>query len=497
VNNPPLESKRAAGILLAVSSLPSPYGIGTFGKAGRDWIDFLAAAGQKYWQILPLGPTGWGNSPYQCFSAFALSSYYVDLDLLAKEGLVKQNEIQDIFWGASPEVVNYAVLYHHREKVLRLAFRRFISTKAFRGFREKYHFWLDDYALFMALKRKHNGRSWLEWEEDLKVRKTAALEKAREELKQEINYQIFVQYQTFRQWNELKKYANRKGILIIGDMPIYVSMDSADTWADSGYFQLDDKRRPLSVSGCPPDPFARDGQLWGNPLYRWDVMEKQGFAWWMLRLRESLSLYDVVRIDHFRGFESYYSIPAGDKTAARGKWVKGPGFAFIETIHKNLCGAAIIAEDLGFLTPEVKALLEASGFPGMKVLQFAFDSRESGDYMPYTYHRNCVVYTGTHDNTTSAGWFKTAPAEDIKAACEFLGLKKPRQGCRAFIRAAFGSVANLAIIPMQDWLGLGVKARMNAPSTTGDNNWRWRVLPGQLTMDLAGEIKRLAKIYGR
>jgi 4-alpha-glucanotransferase len=497
VNNSPLESKRAAGILLAVSSLPSPYGIGTFGKAGRDWIDFLAAAGQKYWQILPLGPTGWGNSPYQCFSAFALSSYYVDLDLLAKEGLIKQNETQDIFWGASPGAVNYAALYHNREKALRLAFRRFISTKAFRGFREKYQFWLDDYALFMALKRKHNGRSWLEWEEDLKVRKTAALEKAREELKQEINYHIFVQYQAFRQWDELKKYANRKGILIIGDMPIYVSMDSADTWADSGYFQLDDKKRPLSVSGCPPDPFARDGQLWGNPLYRWDVMENQGFAWWMLRLRESLSLYDVARIDHFRGFESYYSIPAGDKTAARGKWVKGPGLAFIEAIHKNLRGAAIIAEDLGFLTPEVKALLEASGFPGMKVLQFAFDSRESGDYMPYTYHRNCVVYTGTHDNTTSAGWFKTAPAEDIKAACEFLNLKNPRQGCRAFIRAALGSVANLAIIPMQDWLGLGVKARMNAPSTTGDSNWRWRVLPGQLTMDLAGEIKTLAGIYGR
>ncbi|AEF80933.1 4-alpha-glucanotransferase [Leadbettera azotonutricia] len=489
--------ERAAGILLAVSSLPSPYGIGSFGTAGREWCDFLAKAGQKYWQILPLGPTGWGNSPYQSFSAFAVSSYYIDLDTLASEGLLKKGEAEKIVWGSRPGSVNYGALYHRREKILRLAFEKFRLVKAFKDFREKNAFWLEDYSLFMALKKANQGKAWLDWEEGLRFRKKDALAKAREDYIEEIDYHVFVQYQAFRQWSALKHYANSRGISIIGDMPIYVSMDSSDTWANSDLFQLDKDLRPIRVSGCPPDPFAADGQLWGNPLYRWDYIRKTNFAWWILRLRESLSLYDVVRIDHFRGFESYYSILAADKTAANGEWVKGPGLSFINAVNKQLPGAAIIAEDLGYLTPEVKALLKASGYPGMKVLQFAFDSRESGDYMPHSYIRNCVVYTGTHDNTTSMDWFKSAPPEDAKLALDYFGLKSSKDGNWAYIRTALSCVADLAVIPLQDYLGLGKQGRMNAPSTLGGNNWCWRLLPGQIESELAVKIKRITDICGR
>jgi 4-alpha-glucanotransferase len=495
-------ARRAAGVLLAVSSLPSRYGIGSFGEAAREWCRFLAGAGQKYWQILPLGPTGWGNSPYQSFSAFALNPYYIDPELLSGAGLLRRDEAESIRWGGRPDHVDYAALYHRREGVLRHAFERFRSggsgsAGSFTAFRRGNAFWLDDYALFMAIKLSKRGRSWLEWEEALRFRDDAALDRCRDLLARDIEFHSFVQYLAFTQWAGIKAYAGSLGIKVIGDMPIYAAMDSADTWAQSGLFQLDGERRPTRVSGCPPDPFSAGGQLWGNPLYRWDVMEQDGFQWWLSRLRISLSLYDVLRIDHFRGIESYYSIKADARDASGGEWVKGPGLSFINAVNTKLPGARIIAEDLGYLTPEVRELLRASGYPGMKVLQFAFDSREAGDYMPHTYDRNCVVYTGTHDNTTALGWFKTARPEDAALAMEYFGIKNAREGNWAFIRSAFASVADLAVIPMQDYLGLGRGARMNTPSLLGGSNWCWRLLPGAADTVLAEKILKLTRLYGR
>ncbi|AEF86569.1 4-alpha-glucanotransferase [Treponema primitia ZAS-2] len=501
--SPAVQNQRAAGILLAVSSLPSRYGIGTFGQTARQWVDFLKEAGQKYWQILPLGTTGWGDSPYQSFSAFALSSYYVDLDILRDQGLLTSEEIETLPWGQKPNRVYYAAQYFHREKVLREAFARFRENSSARGdpaftaFQEKHAHWLKDYSLFMALKRRSKGASWLDWEDALRFRDEKTLSRFRDKLAGDIEYHSFVQYQAYTQWESLKAYANSNGVSIIGDIPIYVAMDSADTWANSDLFQLDEQRRPIRVAGCPPDPFSATGQLWGNPLYRWDLLEQSGFAWWISRLRACMALYDVTRIDHFRGFESYYSIPAADRDASGGEWVKGPGLSFINALNRELPGANIIAEDLGYLTPEVRELLRASGYPGMKILQFAFDSRESSDYMPHTFERHCVVYTGTHDNPTTLGWMKTARFEDVVLAREYLGLKDIREGHWAFIRAALSSVANLAVIPMQDYLGLGVNARMNTPSTTGGNNWRWRLQSDALDSGLAKKIERLTRIYGR
>jgi 4-alpha-glucanotransferase len=349
----------------------------------------------------------------------------------------------------------------------------------------------------MAIKKKKRGRSWLEWDDKLKLRNPRTLQKSVKLLEAELYYHSFVQYTAYTQWKALREYARTLGISIIGDMPIYVAMDSADTWSNSNLFQLDENRRPVRVAGCPPDPFSASGQLWGNPLYHWDLMAKNGFSWWVDRLSLSFELYDVVRIDHFRGFESYYSIDAMAHNAAGGEWVKGPGLDFIEALNKALPNAAIIAEDLGFLTDEVRSLLKASGYPGMKVLQFAFDSRESGDYLPFNYERNCVVYTGTHDNSTRRGWFAAAGKQDIKTAADFFGIKNSREGSEAFIRCALACVANTAIIPMQDYLDLDNRARMNTPSTLGGGNWRWRMLSGAADAALAEKIRRLVGLYGR
>ncbi|MDR2134820.1 MAG: 4-alpha-glucanotransferase [Treponema sp.] len=485
---------RAAGVLLAVSSLPSPYGIGSFGEAARDWLRFLERAGQKYWQILPLGPTGWGDSPYQSFSAFALSPYYIDLEALAAGGLLSPDELGG---AGRADRVDYAALYRRREPLLRRAFARFSGGAAFDEFRAGQEHWLPDYGLFMAIKKKQKGRSWLEWDEKFRFRDEAALGRFREKYAGEIDFYSFVQYLARSQWLSLKAYANSLGVSIIGDMPIYVAMDSADTWAKSGLFLLDENRRPLRVAGCPPDPFSASGQLWGNPLYRWELHAETGFAWWLSRLALSRELYDILRIDHFRGFESYFSIDAAAADARGGEWVKGPGMAFVEAVKRGLPGMNIIAEDLGYLTAEVRALLRASGFPGMKVLQFAFDSREAGDYMPYTYGRGCVVYTGTHDNSTALGWFGSASPADIALAMDFFGIKNCRDGNWAFIRAALASVADTAIIPMQDYLGLDDRARMNTPATLGGGNWLWRMKPGAADSALAAKMRRLAQVYGR
>jgi 4-alpha-glucanotransferase len=495
-------SERAAGILLALSSLPSPYGIGSLGEAARQWLHFLKDSGQKYWQILPLGPTSWGDSPYQSFSAFAISSYYIDIDTLIDKGLLLREEVSAVRWGKKADAVDYAALYRRREPLLRLACERFMAqpgteeANAFYVFRAQNNFWLEDYSLFMALKKKNRGRSWLEWEETLKKRDAAALRKMKQKLAVDIGYYSFVQYLAHTQWQALRDYGRELGVSIIGDIPIYVAADSADVWANSELFLLDEDRKPLRVAGCPPDPFSLSGQVWGNPLYRWDAIAETGFAWWIARLRSSFLLYDIVRIDHFRGFESYYSIDAQSRDAFAGSWGKGPGLALFDALNRELPGAAIIAEDLGYLTTEVKALLRASGYPGMKILHFAFDSREASSYMPYTYDRNCVVYTGTHDNCTSRGWFKSARPDDIKLALDFFGAKNGKDGHWHFIRCALASVADTAIIPMQDYLGLDDRARMNTPSTLG-HNWQWRILPGAATAELAEEIHRLTQVFGR
>jgi 4-alpha-glucanotransferase len=338
---------------------------------------------------------------------------------------------------------------------------------------------------------------WPVWPIELRLREPAALAEQRQKLKADIDYHVFTQYHFFKQWVALKDYANRNGVLIIGDIPIYVAMDSADAWSRSEYFLLDENKQPIDVAGCPPDMFSKDGQLWGNPLYRWDILKADSYLWWLKRLHSCLKMYDVLRIDHFRGLESYYAIPHGRKNARIGEWREGPGQDFINAINRELPEAEIIAEDLGFLTPAVRRLLRNSGYPGMKVLQFAFDSSESSDYMPYNYNRNCVVYTGTHDNDTSSGWFASSRRKDVAVARRYLGIRRNAEGAEAMIRAAFSSVANLAVVPMQDWLGLGSRARMNTPSTLGGDNWRWRMAENAATAELAERIYKTTKIYGR
>ena len=488
---------RSAGVLLPVSSLPSKYGIGTFGQAAREWVDFLSRAKQRYWQVLPLGPTSFGDSPYQSYSALAGSPLYIDLELLCRQGLLKKGRCKRTDWGSDPSAVDYDRVRAGREKLLRKAFSRFEDQKALQKFRRQNKAWVEDYALFMALKEKMGGRPWTQWEEGLRLRDPAVLARWKEPCQDDMDYHVFTQYLFFQQWGELKAYANSKGIKIIGDAPIYVAMDSADVWAQPQLFQLDEDNVPTEVSGCPPDAFSEDGQLWGNPLYRWDVMKEDGYAWWMARIRANLSMYDVRRIDHFRGLESYYAIPYGEETARNGRWRPGPGMDFIKKINATLENASILAEDLGLLTPAVHKLLRNSGYPGMKVLQFAFSAGEESDYLPHNLPTHCVVYTGTHDNDTTRGWWDTAAPADLQLALDYLGLEDARDGTWAFIRAALGSVAELAIVPFQDYLDLGSQARMNIPSTLGGLNWRWRCPKDAATKKLAKKMARLTTIYGR
>lgn len=487
--------KRASGILMPVFSLPSPYGIGTFGKAAYDWVDFLARAKQTYWQVLPLGPTSYGDSPYQSFSAFAGNPYFIDPDLLVAAGLLSAKECAAAACGSDTKV-DYAALYETRFALLQQAFDRFTDDAALTAFWHRHKSWLDDYALYTAIKAANGQHSWAEWPDDVRLRRPDALAKARRTLLREQRFCVFLQYLFFTQWDALKTYAAAKGVHIIGDMPIYVAMDSADVWANSEIFQLDANKQPTEVSGCPPDGFSADGQLWGNPLYRWDVLAQNGYDWWMRRLAASFELFDTVRIDHFRGLESYYAIPHGAPNARNGRWRKGPGLDFIRAIRKQFRGRQIIAEDLGFLTPSVRQLLRRSGYPGMKVLQFAFDTREESDYLPHNYQKNCVVYTGTHDNDTMLGWLQTARRADVRFARRYLDIHHRDDEQWAFIRAAIASVADLAVIPMQDYLGLGGEARINTPSTLG-GNWVWRMAPGSASDALAARIAGLCSLFGR
>ena len=490
---------RNAGILLPISALPSPCGIGTMGQAARDFIQFLAEAGQSCWQILPIGPTSYGDSPYQSFSAYAGNPYFIDFDDLAEEGLLGPAEYQSVNWGARPDDIDYGLLYARRYPVLRLSCGRLLAEEPgdYDRFCREHALWLEDYALFMAIKGKYGGASWLDWPQAEKLREPGAMEAARRELAEEVRFWKAVQYLFFTQWNRLKDFANGCGISIIGDLPLYVSIDSVDVWANSEQFQLGPDRSPAEVAGCPPDGFSSDGQLWGNPLFDWDYIKKDGYAWWLRRFEFQLQIFDIIRIDHFRGFDSYYAIPSDDKTAHRGRWRPGPGIDFFRAVNKRLKNPTIIAEDLGFLTPSVRELLAYTGYPGMKVLEFAFDSRDDGsDYLPHQYPRNCVVYTGTHDNDTIQGWMASAPPADVAYAKRYLRLNS-REGYHwGMMRAAWGSVADLAVMQMQDLLGLGSEARMNLPSTLG-TNWRWRTLPGSFSPALARELYREMSLYGR
>ena len=488
---------RESGILMHITSLPGPYGIGTMGKQAYGFVDFLVSAGQSCWQILPLTPTGYGDSPYQSFSACAGNHYLIDLDTLVAEGLLKKEEITAVNWGSDPERVDYGKLYSHRIRVLKLAWSRFEPDAAYEAFLEENRDWLEDYAIFMALKEDMGGKVWLDWPGELKRHEKAALARKRAERQEAVELQYFLQYQFHRQWKALRGYANGKGIRIIGDVPIYVPLDSADVWAVPELFQLDESRRPEVVAGCPPDAFTEDGQLWGNPIYDWQKMADTGYGWWIRRLSAAARMYDVVRFDHFRGFESYWAVPAGDKTARNGKWVKGPGLPFIRAIQKALPDLDFIAEDLGYMTPEVRRLQLDSGYPGMKVLEFAFDSREDSDYLPHLYPVDSVCYTGTHDNVTLKQWFDEASPEDVAYAKSYLGLNAEEGFVWGMIRGAMGSVSRLCVVQMQDYLELGKPARMNFPGTLSIANWTWRAREGFHSQTLAEKILRITRLYGR
>ena len=488
---------RESGILMHITSLPGPYGIGTMGKQAYGFVDFLVSAGQSCWQILPLTPTGYGDSPYQSFSACAGNHYLIDLDTLVAEGLLKKEEITAVNWGSDPERVDYGKLYSHRIRVLKLAWSRFEPDAAYEAFLEENRDWLEDYAIFMALKEEMGGKVWLDWPGELKRHEKAALARKRAERQEAVELQYFLQYQFHRQWKALRGYANGKGIRIIGDVPIYVPLDSADVWAVPELFQLDESRRPEVVAGCPPDAFTEDGQLWGNPIYDWQKMADTGYGWWIRRLSAAARMYDVVRFDHFRGFESYWAVPAGDKTARNGKWVKGPGLPFIRAIQKALPDLDFIAEDLGYMTPEVRRLQLDSGYPGMKVLEFAFDSREDSDYLPHLYPVDSVCYTGTHDNVTLKQWFDEASPEDAAYARAYLGLNTEEGFVWGMIRGAMSSVSRLCVVQMQDYLELGKQARMNFPGRLSMENWTWRAEEGFDSQKLAKKIYRMTRLYGR
>ena len=490
--------KRSSGILMAISSLPSPYGIGTLGQAAYDFADFLQAAGQRYWQMLPLGPTSYGDSPYQSFSAYAGNPYFIDPELLIADGLLTKSECSRCKWGGDARHVDYGRIYEKRFDLLHKAFQRGWKrdSEAVAAFAAANARWLPDYALFMACKRHFGMKAWTEWPDDIRLRQEGAPEKYRALLQEDVDFFTYLQYLFFQQWDRLRDYVHGLNIRIIGDLPIYVAMDSADVWAETEFFQLDDTLIPKAVSGVPPDYFSADGQLWGNPLYNWDRMREDGFGWWIRRIDGAGKMYDVIRIDHFRGLASYWAVPYGETTAKNGKWRTGPGIALVNALKGWFHNLEFIAEDLGYATSDVEKLLKESGFPGMKVLEFAFDSRDSSGYLPHAYIENCTCYTGTHDNSPIALWREEAAPEDIAYCEKYLGLNKEEGFNWGMIRGGMGSVARLFVAQMQDYLELGAGCRMNKPSTLG-GNWEWRLLSGELTDSLADRIYDAVRIYGR
>ena len=491
--------ERSSGILMPISSLPSPYGIGTFGKAAYDFVDFLDRAGQRWWQILPVGPTSLGDSPYMCPSAYAGNPFFIDLDMLAEDGLLRQEEIDACSWGSDASMVDYKRLHEQRIPLLRKAAERGMERdrEALDAFAAENADWLPDYTLYTALKDHFDGKDWMEWpEEAIRMHRPEAVAQYTEILSGEVRFYSWLQFLFFSQWKKLRAYAKEKGIGIIGDMPIYVAMDSADVWASPESFLLDEKNVPKAVSGCPPDYFSEDGQLWGNPLYNFEYMKQTGYGWWIRRIGGAEKLYDVLRIDHFRGFESFWAVPYGEKTAKNGHWEKGPGMDLIGMLKNWFSGMQFIAEDLGAFSPELIRFLEDSGFPGMRVLEFAFSPNEESSYLPHNHIRNCVCYAGTHDNDTIMGWKEHAQASEIAKAIDYLGLSDREGFAWGIIRGGMSSVADLFIAQMQDYLELGSEARMNTPGEM-HGNWQWRMLPNKATPALARRIAAVTELYGR
>ena len=496
---------RESGILYPISSLPSKFGIGCISREAFEFVDFLKNAGQGYWQILPIGPTGFGDSPYQPFSAFAGNPYFISPEKLIEEGLLTWDEANGFDFGNNEERVDYGALYNNRFTLLKIAYERFKERDGkkesdYKAFLKKENFWIDDYCLFMALKQKFEGQSWLDWDKEYRLRDEKTLTSAKKELEDDIDFFKFQQYEFDKQWSKLHEYATEKNIKIIGDIPFYVSLDGADAWSHPEAVQMDKDAVPTVVAGCAPDAFSRTGQLWGNPIYDWVNRKASGYEWWMKRLERSYEFYDVVRIDHFHGFAEYYAVPYGDKTAENGKMHKGPGMDFFKAVEKkfgDVTDFKMIAEDLGTVTEENVKLLEDSGIPGMKVLQYAFTSWDSC-YITHRHTNHCVVYTGTHDNTPSRAWIEEIGDGDRDFVRRYINSMNTDYGAFVwdFIREAYRSVADLCIIPIQDYLVLGKESRINSPGTA-DNNWQWRVKPGFLSNELALSIKKLAETYGR
>ncbi|VWL84989.1 4-alpha-glucanotransferase [Oceanivirga miroungae] len=486
-----LNENRKSGVILHISSLASNYGIGTFGKASYDFVDFLSKAGFHYWQILPLGPTSYGDSPYQSPSTFAGNPYFIDLDILCDEGLLEKSDYENIDFGQNPLRVDYGKLYQNRYVVLRKAYEKFdTNLKEFKSFIIEKKSWLEDYALFMVIKNKNNGLAWDNWEEKEKNKDEALMQKYKKEFEYEINFIYFMQFKFFEQYKKLKEYTNSKNIKIVGDIPIYCSFDSSDVWVDRKNFSMD------LVGGCPPDDFSSEGQLWGNPCYDYEYMKKDNFSWWINRLKGVYSLYDVIRIDHFRGFESYWAIPKTSTTARDGKWLLGTGYELFDAIKEKLGDIDVIAEDLGYTTKEVVDFREYTGFPGMKMMQFAWDPSGNSDSIPHEHIRNCAVYPSTHDSDTILGWIKSNEGTKHFEFCKkYLNLTKEEGYLQGFLRGAWSSVANIAITQMQDFLKLDNDYRMNIPSTLG--NWSYRMSKDDLTDELAKEIREFNRVYKR
>ena len=492
-----MEFKRASGVLMHIASLPSENGIGSLGKEAYKFVDFLKETGQTYWQILPVCPTSYGDSPYQGFSTFAGNPYFIDLDILCEQGYLKPQDYKDINWGETAGKIDYSLIYTNRNRVFQTLYNNFKENvpSEFTQFCKQNEFWLENFALFMAIKDCFGGAKYTDWDKDIATREKTATDYYKIKCQERIDYYKMLQFFFSSQWYALKDYANRNGIKIIGDLPIYVAEDSADVWSNPECFKLDKNRKPKEVAGCPPDCFSQDGQLWGNPVYDWRYMKSTGYDWWIKRLRTSFKIYDIVRIDHFRGFEAFYCIKYGEKTAKNGKWRKGPDIGFWKEVKRQLGDLPVIAEDLGFLTEKVHKLLEKSGFPGMKVLQFAFDSGSSNAYLPHNYNKSCVVYTGTHDNDTIMGWLETAGDNTLEFAKKYLN-SKDDDIRESLIISAMSSVADTCILTMQDLIGLGNDARMNTPSTLG-GNWSWRAKPDYITEDIKKMLLDLTEIYGR
>lgn len=505
-------TKREAGVLLHPTSLPGPHGVGELGPQAFRFVDQLAQAGQRLWQVLPLGPTGYGDSPYASFSTFAGNPLLVSLDALVGAGYLKPSELE--VPAFDPGWVDYGWVQFWKLPLLERAARRFLDAGLpddYVAFCRDEAAWLDDFALFMAVKEDYQkqadaqglmGKMWSNfWDLDIRLKQPQAVEAWKAKLGDRVEVKKVLQYWFFRQWGALKAHANAQGIRIVGDIPIFVAADSVDVWANRRFFQLDDQGQPLVVAGVPPDYFSATGQLWGNPLYDWDALKADGFRWWLNRIRSTLRLVDVIRVDHFRGFEAYWEIPFGAPNAIEGRWVKAPGHELFEAVRRELGTLPILAEDLGVITPEVEHLRDSFGFPGMKILQFAFDSGEAGAgpsgenlFLPHNYHRNCVVYTGSHDNDTMRGWYEAATPGDRDYALSYVGPHE--EVAWAFVRAALASVADLAIVPAQDLLNLSTSARMNTPSTLG-GNWAWRLREGQFGPDIVARLGKMTRMYGR